>query len=55
VDADERREQSGRECASCGVELRDDEHDLPVCRACDRRLDVELAAYLDFVRVCRAE
>jgi len=40
-------------CPACDQELADDERERPVCRRCDGRLDQELAAYLDFVAVCR--
>jgi hypothetical protein len=40
-------------CPSCGEELANEETTRPVCSCCSARLDRELAAYLEFVAVCR--
>jgi hypothetical protein len=57
VDNDHDREQPVEldedRCPSCSEDLADDEIGRPVCRRCDLRLERELAAYLDFVAVCR--
>jgi hypothetical protein len=53
VNPDERVEVDDEHCAACEAELRDDEQGRPVCERCDRQLDKELAAYLNFVAVCR--
>lgn len=38
-------------CPACEAVLRDDEHDLPECCECDRRLERLLAAWLDFAAI----
>jgi predicted amidophosphoribosyltransferase len=40
-------------CPGCGEELADEETKQVVCSCCAARLDRELAAYLEFVAVCR--
>ena len=40
-------------CPSCGTELVDEELTRPVCSCCAKRLERELAAYLEFVALSR--
>jgi hypothetical protein len=54
VSPEARVEVNDEHCVACEVELRDDEQGRPVCGSCDRQLEVEVAAYLASVAVCRA-
>ena len=40
-------------CASCGEELVSKDMNRPVCSCCAKRLERELAVYLEFVAVSR--
>ncbi|HEX2434931.1 MAG TPA: hypothetical protein VHI55_13370 [Gaiellaceae bacterium] len=40
-------------CPVCEQPMSDVDVGRPVCVECDRRLDLELAAYISFIKICR--